>query len=264
MNIIEDYSRGKYDNEELNEDGLYIEDNFIVVVDGATSVLKNQNPAGKKGGRLARELVLNYFETCDYRKKAHQVFDELAALFVERQKQYDEKLKASVCVYSKYYKELWTVGDCQIMLDGEVQDTHLKVDTTMAELRSFIINSLIIQGKYTEEELLLNDVSKDIVFDLIAEYQSALENTSSDYAYTVLNGYDLVVNPNIRSLKDEKEIIIASDGYPELKRTLHESELRLSQINDSDPLCFRENKQAKGMQPGMISFDDRTYVKFRR
>ena len=55
---------------------------------------------------------------------------------------------------------------------------------------------------------------------------------------------------------------MASDGYPVLKETLEETEEALKIVLETDPLCFRQYKSAKGLQKGNNSFDDRTYIKF--
>lgn len=72
------------------------------------------------------------------------------------------------------------------------------------------------------------------------------------------------------------DIILASDGYPELKSTLEESEQALHKILEEDPLLFRQFKSTKGKivkppsfgdhsskKTGATSFDDRTYVRIR-
>ena len=58
------------------------------------------------------------------------------------------------------------------------------------------------------------------------------------------------------------EIVLASDGYPELFATLAQSEAHLQTVNAKDPLCFRENKGTKGIAPQNDSFDDRAYIRF--
>ncbi len=57
-------------------------------------------------------------------------------------------------------------------------------------------------------------------------------------------------------------IVLATDGYPVLKRTLEDSESALRDVLAQDPLMCRLYKSTKGILQGNVSFDDRAYVKF--
>lgn len=52
-------------------------------------------------------------------------------------------------------------------------------------------------------------------------------------------------------------------GYPVLQRTLADSEAKLEEVLEQDPLCFRMYKTTKGLVEGNVSFDDRSYLRFR-
>ena len=59
------------------------------------------------------------------------------------------------------------------------------------------------------------------------------------------------------------EIVLASDGYPFLCPTLEESESRLRQQREDDPLNIGHHFQAtKAFHPDFNSFDDRAYIRF--
>ena len=66
---------------------------------------------------------------------------------------------------------------------------------------------------------------------------------------------------HVISVADAKGIVLASDGYPVLKRTLAESERELERIINNDPLCINLYKATKGVMQGYKSFDDRTYIR---
>lgn len=60
------------------------------------------------------------------------------------------------------------------------------------------------------------------------------------------------------------EVVLASDGYPQLRRTLKESEAKLWEIIAEDPLCLGVGggkAGVKSIMEGMESFDDRSYVR---
>ena len=59
------------------------------------------------------------------------------------------------------------------------------------------------------------------------------------------------------------EIVLATDGYPFLCTTLEESERRLSQQRQIDPLNIGGFQATKAFHPDNESFDDRAYVRFK-
>ena len=64
-------------------------------------------------------------------------------------------------------------------------------------------------------------------------------------------------------MKAGDEIVLASDGYPYLKESLEESERLLKAELTNNPLCDREYRSTKGKAEDNISFDDRTYIRFK-
>jgi glycerophosphoryl diester phosphodiesterase len=59
------------------------------------------------------------------------------------------------------------------------------------------------------------------------------------------------------------EIVLATDGYPFLCKTLAESEDRLNRQREEDPLNIGEFQATKAFHPDNKSFDDRTYIRFQ-
>jgi glycerophosphoryl diester phosphodiesterase len=61
-----------------------------------------------------------------------------------------------------------------------------------------------------------------------------------------------------------KEVILASDGYPDLYPTLQETERNLREIIAQDPMLVGvRHRSTKGVLKGAESFDDRTYLRIR-
>lgn len=58
-----------------------------------------------------------------------------------------------------------------------------------------------------------------------------------------------------------EDVVLALDGYPELCRTLAESEEKLWKVNAEDPLCIGKNTGVKAVMDGRESFDDRVFVR---
>ena len=57
-------------------------------------------------------------------------------------------------------------------------------------------------------------------------------------------------------------VVLASDGYPILRPTLAESETALKKALQDDPLMCRGWPSTKGLGPGRLSCDDRSYIRF--
>lgn len=70
--------------------------------------------------------------------------------------------------------------------------------------------------------------------------------------------------PGVRTIpvpEPPTEVVLASDGYPQLCPTLAESEAALRRQLDDDPFCIRTFKATKGRMVGNQSFDDRAYLR---
>ena len=107
------------------------------------------------------------------------------------------------------------------------------------------------------DELRIKDIGRDCIKN---ELRSCCERQNRDYA--VINGMDIPENlVHVIPVAHAREIILASDGYPILKRTLEESERELERIIMDDPLCIDIYKATKGVMKGYKSFDDRTFVR---
>ena len=96
----------------------------------------------------------------------------------------------------------------------------------------------------------------------LIEKQLWFENRPGMFGYPVLNGLNFAEEMiKVWSVPDGVEVVLASDGYPELCGTLAESEKRLKEILAEDPLCIGRNAGTKGVMEGLESFDDRTYAR---
>lgn len=259
MKIIESFTEGKYGDEALNEDGIFYNSHFVVLVDGATS--KSNKSSVKKGGRIARDIVLDYFETCAADKKADEIIEDLSLLFQKEQKNTEERITAALLIYSDYYKEAWSVGDCKLMINQKEIDQSKKIDILFGQLRSVTIHNLLITEMYTEEDLLKNDHSRAIISEFIKN-QYSLENYSSEFGFSVLSGSSKPLSIKKFTIDSNSEIIFSSDGYPVICSSLEDTEKSLSKLLERDPLCYKENKQTKGKYLDLVSYDDRSYIRF--
>lgn len=273
MNITEKCIISKKGKTELCEDGIIITENYIAVIDGSTSKSDKQYD-GKTTGKQSLDILLKAIEKLKYNLSITEVIEFLTNEIAKSYTKYniyelaklhpEERFTASCIIFSKYAKEIWMIGDCQCLVDGYQYKNEKKVDKLLSELRSYYIQCEMLIGK-SITEFIENDTGRAYIIPAIKKqylFQNAKVN--SEYAYSAIDGF--LVNMEkvkIISIKgNTKNIVLATDGYPKLKKTLEESEKYLKIILDKDPLLYMRFKSTKGLQSGNISYDDRAYVSF--
>lgn len=137
------------------------------------------------------------------------------------------------------------VGDCQAIIDGEYYDNSKPYEQEIAMQRA----TLIKNGMSPKE------ARRTIEPQLI---KAMLEGQNRQYA--VLDGTPIYI-PGTRIVTASHCVVLASDGYPTLLPTLHESEEALAQHLADDPQNITDFIATKGLVEGNVSFDDRAYIK---
>ena len=114
----------------------------------------------------------------------------------------------------------------------------------------------------TLEELAEHDTGREYIMPLlVGECQFA--NGDGEYSYDVLDGFPIhEEHTQVYPVRPGEEVVLASDGYPELFGNLAESEAVIREVKETDPMCMFRFKGPKGIAPGFHSFDDRTYLRF--
>ncbi|MDD4557008.1 MAG: hypothetical protein PHE89_06775 [Alphaproteobacteria bacterium] len=272
MKIIEKFIQGKNPNQDLCEDGLFCSDDFVVVIDGATAK-SNRLFEGKTSGRIAMEVISMAVSSLHKEATAPQAFELMTQAlikFYQHQGILSEMLEnphqrptASVVVYSRFHQEIWSVGDCQALVDGKAFQPQKFIDFIMSEMRAYFLAAEIKSGK-TEQELMARDTGREFISPMLQK-QCLFQNNAvkSPYSFAVVDGTKIPEEEIVvYDVKQAKEIILASDGYSILFPTLEETEKELQRIVNADPLCYKENKGTKGILEGNVSFDDRSYIRF--
>lgn len=274
MEIIEQFIQGKRPNQGECEDGLFVGEHFIAVVDGATSSSSVKAP-GTASGRLAMELILEALPHLGVSEDAGSAFkflnQSIAAsytangVFEHMKNNPVDRWAASSVIYSFSKREVWFIGDCQALVGGVFISNNKLVDDITSNARALFLEAYLKTG-HDLEDVQKQDVGREYIFPLLQK-QSLFQNATSpsQFNFAVLDGF--FTDPHMIKLVSVPphvhELILASDGYPELMPTLEESEQLLKQLLVDDPLFFRTYKSAKGLQAGNYSFDDRTYIRIR-
>lgn len=270
MKIIEKFIASKYGDDALCEDGLFINDKFVAVMDGVTAKGKLLWD-NRTSGYRAKEVLINALEQLNGSEDALSALEYLNSQLHE---QYDgndeyflkntaERLRSTIVIYSRERKQIWCFGDCQFSINGQSFKKEMEIDVLIAEVRSAYLHSELIGGK-SVEELCLSDPSREIILPLIRNqlYFSNCDK-GGKYEFSVLDGFCSDFSKAvICDVKDGDTVILASDGYPRLEPSLYESELFLKELKEKDPLCIDIYKAVKGFTDGKSAIDDRTYIKF--
>ena len=254
MTITEHFICGKHTAADC-EDGIVITNDFAAVIDGSTSKTPKRLDPSMKNGRFAMLLISEYIKQmpADYtmndfcRGITLRIAKEYAkrGITEDMAKHPEERLTASAIIYSNSRKEVWMVGDCQAIIDGKHYDNSKPYEQEIAMQRA----TLIKNGMSPKE------ARRTIEPQLI---KAMLEGQNRQYA--VLDGTPIYI-PGTRIVTASHCVVLASDGYPTLPPTLHESEEALAQHLADDPQNITDFIATKGLVEGNVSFDDRAYIK---
>ena len=274
MKLIEKNIEGKIDLESC-EDNIFFGKNYVAVIDGATSC-NNLKIEGKCGGKFLSDYIRDVLGDLD--KLSPLSSEELVSSIDEKIREAyqfyniddSKKLKipaASIVIFNKNKNELAFVGDCQAMTIDDtgfekIYNNDKRVDELTSSVRSFFIQSMIANNENVNFNSKEEDKGRGYIAELIKR-QRVFENTKGyEYSYSVINGYTADVK--IRKLpKNVSYIVLASDGYPELKSNLSHTERALREIIEEDSLLIKRYKSTKGFYNTSNGFDDRAYLKIK-
>jgi hypothetical protein len=275
VTIVEAYSQSKTGNQQDCEDRIHISDHFIAVIDGATSKTHDRwdnQTGGQKSAEIIDATLHHLPHDCTARQAADLLTSNIRAFYIEKNILKDvetnpiRRITSSVVILSLFKKEVWSIGDCQFMLDNTLFSTKKKVDEVVEEARAFFIEAELLAKHVALDDLKEYDSGREFIVPLL-ERQSRFQNNpdAGAFYYAAVDGFHIPDDGiMVETIPDDVTyIVLASDGYPFLRPSLEASERLLADLLQQDPLVFRAYKSTKGLVAGSISFDDRAYVKVK-
>ena len=270
-----------------SEDGIVVTADFIAVIDGSTSKSQYRHSLLRSNGRYAMQLVSRYIRHMP-KTTTSEAFLRGVTAYIRRHyrksmlsrltEHPEDRLTCSAVVFSRVCREVWMIGDCQCLLTPivskpEAKSSDLKLqfsnyyydnpkpaEAELAAMRADEVRRQLADGK-TQDELLRNDTARPTIIPRMLETMR-----QQNITYSVIDGFP-IPRQHVRILPldfNPWEVVLASDGYPVLCPTLEESESRLRQQREDDPLNIGPVFQAtKAFHPDFNSFDDRAYIRFR-
>ena len=263
--------------EKKSEDGIVVTNDFIAVIDGSTSKTTHRYHPLMSNGRYAMKIISRYIRKMSADTSCHQFCLGISRTIQRHYKlplptswrapwtgkpdpfqHPEERLTASVVLFSRLRREIWMIGDCQCLINGELFENPKPYEQRLAEMRASKVRQMLAEGK-TADEILANDEARASIIP-----QMLQEMKNQNVTYSVVDGFRIPEHlvPVVTLGFQPQEIVLASDGYPFLCPTLEESEARLRRQHETDPLNIGDFKATKGFAPGNLSFDDRTYIRF--
>lgn len=266
VRIIEKFTKSKSTDANANEDGYLITENYIAVIDGATSKTEMMT-SGKTGGRILKDIIMDAIKELKGGEESSSAICAIQKVILEKAS--EERIghaSASAIIYSIKKQEIWSIGDCQAYVGKKHYINAKEIDIILSQARTVAVRAYLEEGT-TVQELLEHDKCRELILPFL-KLQVAFENKKVPLGYCVFNNitngevfpYEMAT---VIPVTEPAEIVLASDGYPLLKTTLAESEEMLQRVLKEDPLCYQIVPSTKGIQKGNCSFDDRTYIRFQ-
>ena len=264
----------KSGNPQENEDFIHRGPSFLSVIDGVTSKT-SRRWGNQTGGQVCTQIIDQILSQLPGDATAREAVDALTAgvndfylahdMVELIQEDSSERITAVLVVVSLQRREVWFVGDCQAMLDDCLLQNTKLIDQITAETRAMFLETEVQNG-VSIEALRRNDTGRAFILPLLKRQQVFQNNPAAGvYWHPAIDGLP-VPDEGIRIEpipEGTQTVILASDGYPLLEKSLAASEQALQHILKNDPLLFRMYKATKGMQEGHCSYDDRAYMKIK-
>lgn len=267
MRVLEQFTLARADGI-LNEDSLVTTEDCVAVIDGAGDA-EGRTWHDRSFGRHAADAL---GEVVRRLEPSITPADLVSSFSMALANQQDEMARdgytapwpaANMVLYLNAKRQIVRVGDCTFRIDDHAYNPPPKAfEQVVIDTRRLIMHAGLGAGLDPSE--VTDDIRR--VFKRLYRYQTLCQNTSTrhPYSFAVLDG-SRVPDWGIEVFgvsSEAHEIVLASDGYPEIYSTLNETESALARILKTDPHLIGEFSQTKALRPGDRSFDDRTYVRF--
>lgn len=266
--VVEEFAESKF-NDRVCEDLIVVTEQFAAVIDGAsdaTGALFN----GLSGGRFTAEIVADSIQTQDSRTTAAEFAGQVTAALQQAVSEATDGTPterwpaASVVCVSFERDEVWRIGDCSFSIDGHVDKGGKRVDDAAYSFRA-AVNASLIESGTPLEEILRTDPGSAAARPLF-DVQQHVSNRPGPWGYGCINGRPVPDEfIEVVAIAGATEVILASDGYPDLRPTLDETEAALRANLSADPAAIGDFWHVgKSLRPGANSMDDRAYLRLVR
>jgi hypothetical protein len=272
MNVIEQFTLSKTGDNSQNEDNIITTPDYFGVLDGATSYA-GFKMKGLPNGRFASQTLGDAIKGLPADIGAVDAVRSLTKTFrtvVEKAAQ-EEGIDLSkaeswpfsaMLLYSRARQEVWRLGDSLFSIDGTVNQPSFPQEDIWIAMRQVAVAAETARG-VTLQQMLDKDPAAEAMKAVVVQ-SASLTNYEGPYGFGMVNGSHVPEKfIEVFPAKNAKEIIFASDGYVALFNTLAQTEAHIQKTLSEDPLMIRDYPQVKGRKTGWVSYDDRSYLRFK-
>lgn len=270
MRVVEHLVVGKHPDPLRCEDAVVVEGPLVAVIDGETDksgktvtsdegeVTSGRFAARVLAGAIRSMPSLPPFAAVAYLSGVLDTAVTAACGKIDGL----ERPAAAVAVFDSTRRVVWRVGDCPFRVGDRVWDEPKRIDRVTGDFRAAYYAALTDAGKVPEPAD--QDPGRAAIMPLL-RIQTSLTNVSGEFGYGMINGTPVPQEfvTVVEVPDDVHEIVLASDGYPTVPRTLSLAEAELLELLEVDPLCVGPLRSTKGLVSGMRSYDDRCWVRVR-
>lgn len=268
--VLESLCEAKYSSSTTvpGDDVLHLTPGFAALIDGAGSWSGRLN--GLARGRFAALAVAKGLNLLDAEADVVRAASHLSRVLknsLGRATLEGELVRPPTCVaaiYSVSRREVWLVGDCQALIFGQHHQFELPTDQRAAAFRQAFLKALILSGKGLED-VQAGDPSWALLKPVFEAAPADQNHPLDSLGYGAFDGQEIpACHLHVVPVPQHvHEVILASDGYPELHATLAESEEALWALARRDPLMIGDSPGCRAFPVTGGSFDDRTYLRLR-
>lgn len=259
--VIEVRSVAKSGVPDLNEDSYAVTDFVAAVFDGATD--KNESPPPTPGRLAAVALAERVAEISDdchpeaLVKELHAAVAPLAADHCE------PTAVAAVVVVHVPSRKVIRVGDVAVGVNGAFDIPRKRIDEIAAAARAALLEARLAAGA-SVADLMEADPGREMILPLLREARQWRNRPDAPYGFAAIDGVETpAAMIDVFDIPPRSEVVLATDGYVSPQPDLAASERALAESIHRDPLRLGPPPGTKGVRPGHISFDDRTYLRMR-
>ena len=255
------------------EDGLFYNDHFLAIFDGATDK-SGKSYDGKKGGRIARDIIEEVFRGLPPDAGKEDVLARINTLYQAFYKAHPDmdfvrnplwRPTATLIWYSFARKELVAIGDSKARIDGVSYNKKNKlVDVLNSELRVRAIKEM----KLSDADVAKNDLGRFYILPLLERQSEFQNNPKAPKAlqYWAIDGFP-IPEEEVLAWKFDKTpgvVELSTDGYEDYPEggDVMAYEASFAKLLKDDPQRIK-NPSTKGLQAGNVSFDDRAVLIYR-
>lgn len=261
-------------NNAVCEDGLFFNDHYLAVFDGATDK-SGKSYDGKKGGRVSRDIIQGVFQElppntdkAEILKRINDKYQEFykANADIDFAKEPLFRPTATLIWYNLDTNELVAIGDSKARIDGKNYNDEAKlVDILNSDLRVKVIKTLGL----SDDQVRAEDLGRFYILPLLqrqAEFQNNPQAPEA-FQFWAIDGFPIPPE-KLRVWKFEKApqtIELSSDGYETYppEATIDSYEKTLKEELASDPMRIT-HPSTKGVSKDNYSFDDRAVLIYQR